>query len=1365
MKGKGITQHRRTSKREAPTAKQHGAKVLDTLSVVASAASGVLELDRVLNKALDQVITVSTADKGAIHLLTPQSQELTLHLHQGLSPRYLKTSQRLKLGEQVVGKVAQTGRPIVVKDSAADPRATTEVVEMESYRSLICWPLRAKREILGTIAVYSAEPRHFTPADVRLVRAVAQQLGIAIENARLFQEKERRVSELAALNEIGQAIGSTLSLTAVLKLVAQKTAQVCDVERCSILLLDKEKQQLVPMMSQFASGVTDEERWRIFKEETSAEMVDQVPVMVEVIREGRTVVLDEASKSRLPLRWTEPFNIQSLLLVPLTSKDETIGLMALDYTTEGRSFSPEQVDLATTIGSQVAIGIENARLYGEVYRRAQEVSTLLEVSQAVCSTLDLQSVLEIIAAKAKELLDADTSCIFLLDEKTQALKPVVALDPYAEHVLANSLKVGEGITGWVAKTGVAEIVNHAESDPRSHLVPGTPLEPECLLSSPLPSKGKVIGAMTLSRMGDREFKEQDLHLLISLANQAAIAMDNAELYDRERKKVAQLQAINRVGQQISSMLDLDQMLSQVVKLLQETSDRYNFAIFLMEGDSLVLSAGHGGYQGGEPPIGVFRVPMGKGIVGWVAEQCQPLLVNDVSVEPKFKYCDRLPQTRSELAVPIKAKDRLLGVLDLESAELSAFDQTDLETLSTLADQLGIGIENARLYEREKKRAAQLSVINEVGRRATSILVLDKLPEEAVKAIQESFGYHFVSILMVDEKSGEVEQKADASPYSYMRMSEYSQKTDEGLIGWAVRNGELLVVNDVSKDPRYLEGFPAKPVTKSELVVPIKIDGRVVAVLDIQSGEANAFEETDRISMQTVADQLSVAMQNAQLFQQVAQSDKEWEDTFKSITDGIAIHDAELRILRANPAWVQIAATTPEALVGKYCYEVFPHCVGRDSASCPHHQAMKAKEAVSVEVEEPSLGKTFHISCFPVFEEGTNFKGMVHTVRDVTEQKVLRAQLLQTEKLAAIGQLISGVAHELNNPLTSVMGYAQLLQTADVSQAVKEDLRRIYKEAQRSAKIIENLLTFARKEKAERRYVDINQILRDTLKLRAYQLKVDNIESIAELDAHLPWTLAAPDQLQQVFLNLLNNAHQAMLDHRGGGRLTVRSQTDGEVIRVQVIDNGPGIPQEIMGRLFDPFFTTKEVGQGTGLGLSIAFGIVQGHGGRIWAESEVEEGATFTVELPVIQAPPDWPTEAHAPEKAGLYTGGRILLIDDEEEILKLVTRVLNKMGHEVVALTKGETALEHAITEDYDLIISDVKMPGMAGQELYQRVKKERPELIKRIIFITGDTVSDSTRAFLHHVTTPFVTKPFKIEDLQWAIRETLKRPGTGDGI
>ena len=375
-------------------------------------------------------------------------------------------------------------------------------------------------------------------------------------------------------------------------------------------------------------------------------------------------------------------------------------------------------------------------------------------------------------------------------------------------------------------------------------------------------------------------------------------------------------------------------------------------------------------------------------------------------------------------------------------------------------------------------------------------------------------------------------------------------------------------------------------------------------------------------------------------------------------------------------------------------------------------------------------------------------------QSLLDLKTTQAQLVQSEKLSAIGQLIAGVAHEMNNPLTAVMGYAQLLLTTEgIAEDIRYDLSKIYSQAQRAAKIVQNLLTFARQHKAERQLVDVNEVLERTLELRAYQLRVENIEVSTRLGQCPFSTMADPSQLQQVFLNLINNAQDAMTSYRGGGHLTVVSGAHGKVIRVRFIDDGPGLLPEVRQHLFEPFFTTKDVGKGTGLGLSICFGIISQHGGRIWAEGEQGKGATFIVELPLAETVP---AAGYPPEDTPVPAAKskRVLVVEDEEDVAALVARVLSEDGHDVVLASDGQDAL-HKLAEArklrtfFDLVLTDVKMPGLSGPALYEHIRQQEPFLSQRFIFVTGDTVSTETQRFLQEVGLPYLSKPFTINDLR----------------
>jgi two-component system NtrC family sensor kinase len=320
----------------------------------------------------------------------------------------------------------------------------------------------------------------------------------------------------------------------------------------------------------------------------------------------------------------------------------------------------------------------------------------------------------------------------------------------------------------------------------------------------------------------------------------------------------------------------------------------------------------------------------------------------------------------------------------------------------------------------------------------------------------------------------------------------------------------------------------------------------------------------------------------------------------------------------------------------------------------------------------------------------------------------------------------------------------------------EDLERINREAQRSARIVQNLLAFARQQSSEKRSIELGQVLDRAIDLLAYQLQVDNISLVREISPEPMIVLGDRYQLQQVFLNLITNAYQAMHKAYGRGTLTIRTErVDGQRARIIFADDGPGVPPEIASRVFDPFFTTKDVGEGTGLGLSICLGIVQEHEGRIWLDTEVEKGATFVVELPLDgeeQARP----EQGARYDAISHQGASILVVDDEPEIVLLLQRILEGEGYAVDAVNGGHEALMVLSKQAFDLLICDLKMPGISGRDIYEQIGQQQPELAERMIFTTGDTVSSDSWAFLQQARRPFISKPFKPETVLAQVNQVL---------
>ena len=411
---------------------------------------------------------------------------------------------------------------------------------------------------------------------------------------------------------------------------------------------------------------------------------------------------------------------------------------------------------------------------------------------------------------------------------------------------------------------------------------------------------------------------------------------------------------------------------------------------------------------------------------------------------------------------------------------------------------------------------------------------------------------------------------------------------------------------------------------------------------------------------------------------------------------------------------------------------------------------------------PQLGETLtrspasrHIAVTASQSAG---QGLV-LLRDNTDSRLLQERLLQSEKMASVGQLVSGVAHELNNPLTGVMGFSQLLLARDLDESVRAQIQTIYDEAERAAKIVQNLLSFARRRRPTKEMADVNALLQRVLELRSYDFGVRNITLDMTLDTRMQRCWVDQDQIQQVLFNVIKNAEQAMIDAHGGGKLTVQTQGSATGARISIADDGPGIPADIQRRIFDPFFTTKDAGEGTGLGLTICYGIIDEHGGRIWTEDRPEGGAVFHIELPVgVEEERESPTGSGSTPGTAVsaVSGRRVLIVDDEVSIRQLLSEILTLDHHSVAVASSGIEAADLAERESFDVIITDMKMPGMDGASFYRQVRQRDPQQARRIIFITGDTVSPDTRAFLQRVSNPVLAKPFKIGPLRDAIESVL---------
>ena len=513
---------------------------------------------------------------------------------------------------------------------------------------------------------------------------------------------------------------------------------------------------------------------------------------------------------------------------------------------------------------------------------------------------------------------------------------------------------------------------------------------------------------------------------------------------------------------------------------------------------------------------------------------------------------------------------------------------------------------------------------------------------------------------------------------------------------------------------------------------------------------------------------------------------EWLD------EGVVLYSAEHGIQIMNRRFLQIAGLSPEE-TGRVTTlnGLIQHLA--DRAAEPEEFAKRWRDLArnleggareEIQLVRP-VPRILERAARPVLDADGRCVGRVEIYRDLTAQRLSQSKLLHTEKLAALGQMVTGVAHELSNPLTSILGYAQRLFLRSQAEGKSDEVRQIFQEAERASMIVRRLLMSARESRPERRRIALNLLVLRAMDLQKIRLASEKVNVALHLDEALPFVLGDAGQLQQVLMNLIGNARQAIEQRGNGGtiRLSTKCIDSGRHAQLEVSDDGPGIPAEIVSRIFDPFFTTKPAGMGTGLGLAIVHGVVREHGGRVMVASPPGGGAIFTLDFPAApaehtrmpavpatgpgvlnheivlagQAPalPQRSTAAGTPALAS-WKGTRVLVVEDEPTVARLISDVLEDEGFQVEALLDGYEALERAARASYDLVICDMKMPGLDGQHFYETLACMGNPLSKRFLFVTGDVLSSHTQEFLERHHLPHVAKPFRVEELTEKVRRVL---------
>ena len=962
------------------------------------------------------------------------------------------------------------------------------------------------------------------------------------------------------------------------------------------------------------------------------------PIVVTAGIRRLSAVTDHALRTLLatPARGRPPVRLPgldgaragSVLRASLGSPGRPVGELALVM--RGRAGTRQ----ALPAGFPRELGTAIAQVW-RLHQRTLRITVLNEITRLLVSGDSLDDVLRAFADGLARLLAFDTIALALVDAERGAYDVVDVLARSVRGVAPRDMR--RPLAGTLLAEVVAGGAPVRVDDTATDAVPAASRaalladDYRAALLVPLVSRGGVFGAVSLAARRPAAFTDAHVEIVAELARPLASAIEQRRLLEESRRRAEELAALYATSQLITARLDVASVLDRISRSVTDLIGSTGCGIGLLDpaGAHLVHAAAHGVRS---EEWRALSLPVGEGLMGRCAQSGVAIRVDDVREDPRSarRDVDERESIRSMLCVPLRVAGTLLGVISAFSTRPAAFSAHHQRVLEAFAEQAGIAIQNAQLFEESVRHARETRALFEAGRAVTASLDPARTVHVIMEQARAVLGVESCGVMTFDPPTGDLVLVASLDLSEDMK-SRVRIRPGQGITGQAVAELRPMQSEDLFTDPRVR--FPELPRAsglRSMLTAPMRVGERAVGAIIVFRRDVHRFSPAEEELLVALADQAAIALEHARLYEHlegmVAERTRELdgqkrfvEVVLETLPLGVFVLDAELRVVRANREGARTLGCDPAARCA------FPQVLPPERAKPVEtllHQAFDTREVGVLEEEIAIAGdaRVFRFTAAPL-GDGGHVGHAVLLVEDITRAKQLERQMLLTERLTTAGRLAAGVAHELNNPLATIAGCAESLQSrldepglADRPELAdfRGYLRLIEEESFRCKEITGSLLQFVREPGSRREDTDLNALALKAVELLSHQSRFAASRIVTELDPGLPSVAVNEGQLRQVFLGIASNALEAM---EGGGRLTIRSRRRRREIVMEFEDEGAGIPEAIAPRVFDPFFTTKPPGQGTGLGLAIAQGIVADHGGRIELAPAVPHGAIFRVVLP------------------------------------------------------------------------------------------------------------------------------------------------------
>lgn len=1301
---------------------------LSTLLEAARILGSLLRPDEVLSSLMDLVmrqLQVST-----VALWTIRDDQMLVPAAMDGAPLETARNMRVPVGRGLTGTVAATGKPLIVRNVQESGGSFYPQFNRENnLTSFMGVPVFFRETIVGVLSVMSVEERDFTHDEMMLLVGLAGQAAVALENARLFEERERRINELTSINDISSAVNASLDVDETLLALHCGISEVIDTTYSFIGLYMVGAMGDSPILHQRVirnNGLVQISELTIPIDgkglvdhvllsnqplllNTTEEIVNfrniNAATMPEGIRQEQEILAAACNLSLRPASW---------LGVPILMGNEVLGMINVQ-SVKPYAFSKDDMRFLSTIASQAAIAISNARLFSERESRLREITVLKDIGRAISSTLDLKLVLDRLYHELSQAIDMRTSVIGLYDEQSQTISYPVCYD-HGRRVYLEPTQLSDDANGWVIRNRQPLLIHTNEQremmgikdfgfsvfDLRSGLSKIRHPQSrriQSLLTVPIISGDRVLGFISTKSYQPYTFDENDLRFLTTVASQVAIAISNIYLFIERERRIEELETFNEIGQALSATVRFDELPTLIYRQTSRLIDTKNFYMALYdEGQQQItfpLYYEHGTSRSMEtasfreerhrddalresPEQGLYRLIVY--LTRRVIHRREPLLLQDLNLGTSEWYAELIEEVgpvtaqvappRSWLGVPMMVSNKVIGVIGVQDYERPhAYSHAEVRLLSTIASWAAIALENARLFEqisdfatslersvaertieleranaRLRQEKDYLETVHAITLELTSILDLDEIIHRSLEVASTNLGVSRGSIMLREIQSGKLYCRAVLRDRGVVESANLpiAFGRSEGLVGWVMQHQEPVCIADVRSDPRWIVEQGRADDVRSVVAAPLIAGDSTLGVIILTSNEVGYFSESQVRMLATIANEVAIAINNAQLYGYITEMatrladllEQQREETSKSrailqsLTEGVIVLDQDGQIELINWA-AEHVLNIPAAEVLNHPVHLlatYGHTEEqRQRAALLYHTMMRGLESVrknqrtystSIEFNHPTQMVAMHLA--PVVGlDGQNY-GNVAVLRDITRE-------IQADQ--AKREFVSKVSHELRTPLTAIRGYIDLLllqSMGTLSPTQISFLDVVKTNTNRLMDLINDILDISRIEagKINLRHTrfDIGKVIRDVYQSLRLEAAAKNIAVTLEIPEGLPEIVADEKRITQVIFNLFSNAIKYTYD---GGKVWIRASLNpAQMLQVDVEDTGIGMTPEQMEKLFLPFYRAdsplRELAGGTGLGLSIARSLVEQHNGEMWVRSEYGKGSTFSFILPLTQ---------------------------------------------------------------------------------------------------------------------------------------------------